>query len=103
MKNLLLNSKIKMIAGIFLIAVLSFAFKVSTTPNKITICHVPPGNPGNCQEITVSINALEAHLNHGDDMVCNNEDESEAYSKIMHEYRMRVPSSQNEVLSNYAY
>jgi hypothetical protein len=33
---------------------------------KVTICHVPPGNPENAHEITVSINALPAHLAHGD-------------------------------------
>ncbi|MCX7955273.1 MAG: hypothetical protein N3A01_08840 [Bacteroidales bacterium] len=34
--------------------------------DKITICHYPPGNPNNPQTITISINALEAHLAHGD-------------------------------------
>lgn len=34
--------------------------------DKITICHIPPGNPGNLQTITISVNALEAHLAHGD-------------------------------------
>lgn len=33
---------------------------------KVTICHIPPGNPGNAHEITVSVNALPAHLAHGD-------------------------------------
>lgn len=33
---------------------------------KVTICHVPPGNPGNAHTITVSKNALDAHLAHGD-------------------------------------
>lgn len=103
MKNLLLHSKIKVIMSIILIAGLSFAFNVSTTPSKITICHVPPGNPDNCQEITVSLNALEAHLDHGDDMICNNETELEGYVKLLHEHRIRVSSSQNELLSNYSY
>ncbi len=34
--------------------------------HKITICHIPPGNPANAHSITVSINALDAHLAHGD-------------------------------------
>lgn len=34
--------------------------------NKVTICHVPPGNPANAHTITVSENALDAHLGHGD-------------------------------------
>lgn len=32
----------------------------------VTICHIPPGNPANAHTITVSINALPAHLAHGD-------------------------------------
>ncbi len=32
----------------------------------ITICHIPPGNPGNAHTITISVNALPAHLAHGD-------------------------------------
>lgn len=33
--------------------------------NFVTICHIPPGNPNNPQTITISVNALQAHLNHG--------------------------------------
>lgn len=32
----------------------------------VTICHIPPGNPANSHTITVSVNALPAHLAHGD-------------------------------------
>lgn len=39
---------------------------VSKENDKITICHIPPGNPGNTHEITISVNALQAHLDHGD-------------------------------------
>ena len=36
-------------------------------PNgKVTICHVPPGNPDNAHTISVSPNAANAHLAHGD-------------------------------------
>lgn len=34
--------------------------------DKIIICHIPPGNPGNPQTIEVSLNSLPAHLAHGD-------------------------------------
>lgn len=37
----------------------------NTNDNKVTICHIPPGNPGNPQTITISVNALQYHLNHG--------------------------------------
>ena len=34
---------------------------------KVTICHVPPGNPANAHEITVGEPALHAHIQqHGD-------------------------------------
>lgn len=33
---------------------------------KIAICHIPPGNPDNAHTIVISINALHAHLAHGD-------------------------------------
>lgn len=36
-------------------------------PNgKVTICHVPPGNPDNAHTISVSPHAVDAHLGHGD-------------------------------------
>jgi hypothetical protein len=33
---------------------------------KVRICHIPPGNPDNKHVISVSQNALQAHLDHGD-------------------------------------
>ena len=39
----------------------------------VTICHVPPGNPGNTHTIIVGAPALPAHLAHGDmAMACAN-------------------------------
>lgn len=38
----------------------------SDNGNKVTICHIPPGNPDNAHSITINVNALEAHLAHGD-------------------------------------
>lgn len=35
-------------------------------PEKVAICHVPPGNPGNRHTIYVGEAALPAHLGHGD-------------------------------------
>ncbi len=34
--------------------------------NKVQVCHFPPGNPGNFHTISISENALSAHLGHGD-------------------------------------
>jgi hypothetical protein len=33
---------------------------------KVDVCHFPPGNPDNVQQISVSSKALSAHLGHGD-------------------------------------
>ena len=33
---------------------------------KVTICHIPPGNPPNAHTITVGEPAVRAHLAHGD-------------------------------------
>jgi len=35
-------------------------------PNKLVICHIPPGNPDNSHEICVDDSAVPAHLAHGD-------------------------------------
>lgn len=34
--------------------------------DRLTVCHVPPGNPGNAHEITVGESAVAAHRGHGD-------------------------------------
>ena len=33
---------------------------------KVTLCHIPPGNPANAHTITVGEPAMRAHLAHGD-------------------------------------
>lgn len=35
---------------------------------KVTICHIPPGNPANAHSITVGSPAVRAHLAHGDSL-----------------------------------
>ncbi len=39
---------------------------ISNNGEKVIICHIPPGNPDNAHAIKVSINAVDAHLAHGD-------------------------------------
>ena len=34
--------------------------------DKVTLCHIPPGNPDNKKTITVGASAVDAHLAHGD-------------------------------------
>lgn len=35
-------------------------------PQKVDICHVPPGDPSDAHTISVSGNSVSAHLRHGD-------------------------------------
>ncbi|MDH5474720.1 MAG: hypothetical protein OEX22_03410, partial [Cyclobacteriaceae bacterium] len=45
---------------------------------KITICHIPPGNPSNPQTIKIAESAWAAHEAHGDTLgECNANDEEE--------------------------
>lgn len=50
---------------IFLSAVL-FVASAAYAEEKITLCHYPPGNPNNPQNILVGEHAVYAHLRHGD-------------------------------------
>ena len=43
-----------------------FVLQCMVNAQKVEICHIPPGNPENAHTISVNINALQAHLNHGD-------------------------------------
>ena len=36
--------------------------------DKITICHIPPGNPNKSHTITIGGNAVDTHLAHGDEI-----------------------------------
>ena len=38
----------------------------TTSSEKVTICHIPPGNPANAHTITVGSPAVTAHKAHGD-------------------------------------
>lgn len=76
------------ILSVVVISVVSFGFITVNAPSKVTICHVPPGNPGNCHEITISTNALQAHLNHGDRIVCNSAAELQEAHQLVRDYNI---------------
>lgn len=62
------NLPATIVATLFIIF---FAFAVGAQAkenHKITICHIPPGNPTNAHEITIDRHALPAHLAHGDNI-----------------------------------
>ena len=59
--------------GLGLIALVGLAVsqpRVEGAPeDKVTICHIPPGNPENAHVITVGASAVPAHIaNHGDNV-----------------------------------
>jgi hypothetical protein len=57
--------KLLLVVSVIGIQIAAFAF----TPDngeKITVCHIPPGDPENMHEIEISAKALDAHLAHGD-------------------------------------
>ena len=39
---------------------------VNQDVKKVTICHIPSGNPSKAKTLSISIESLEAHLDHGD-------------------------------------
>ena len=52
------------------VALFSFANVSLAAPNKVEICHYPPGDPDNFHTISVSAQAAEAHLgNHPSDFL----------------------------------
>lgn len=50
------------------LAVFGVAVVSADSQGKVDICHVPPGNPANAHTINVSVNAIPAHLAHGDSL-----------------------------------
>jgi type II secretory pathway pseudopilin PulG len=55
---------------------------------KVTICHLPPGNPGNPLTLSVSPNAIKAHLAHGDHLGPCGQCDPSVYANKAIEYSM---------------
>lgn len=67
----LLIRRIYMFVAVAIVTAIGFSIPAlvqssSAGNGKVVVCHIPPGNSVNFQEITVSENALPAHLAHGD-------------------------------------
>lgn len=63
------NSRIKwvvLLAAILAVAALLVSPGLSGPPDKVTICHKPPGNPAKAINISINASAVPAHLAHGD-------------------------------------
>ncbi len=76
--------------------------------NKVDICHIPPGNPSNEQSIEVSVNAVKAHLAHGDYLGACGSCDTSTYTNKTIEYLLnsdghllrQVLDSTNSVLTS---
>lgn len=93
--------KLIVIALVVLVSGLSLGFRTNAAPAKITVCHKPPGNVENCHEISVSMNALQAHLDHGDDLVCHDANELEQYIKIYTQFIVAQQFAPNALISAF--
>ncbi len=100
MKNFNLKKSI-FVLTVLAISAVSFGFISVNNPSKVTICHVPPGNPGNCHEITISTNALQAHLNHGDRIVCNTPSDLIIARDILGMQDLDISYTRNVVIINF--
>lgn len=72
-KLIVLSSLAKDIVGVSLLVFILVSFqheKKVIVGDKVTLCHLPPGNPTNHHLISVSVNAAASHLVHGDKVVC---------------------------------
>lgn len=66
------------IATIAATAVVTGVVLFAAPAPKLTICHIPPGNPANAHAITVSQNStqIQSHISHGDCLVSGTPDPS---------------------------
>jgi hypothetical protein len=61
-----MKSKYTVVILIAVLATLGIGASLAMGNDKVDICHIPPGNPDNAHTINVSVNAIPAHLAHGD-------------------------------------
>jgi hypothetical protein len=67
-QNLVTILIVAMVVTIVVVAASSLAnTALAQSGNKVTICHIPPGNPANAQTITEGAPSTPGHIrNHGD-------------------------------------
>jgi hypothetical protein len=61
-----MKRKLALAVLLVVLAVFGVAVVSADSQGKVDICHIPPGNPANAHTINVSVNAIPAHLAHGD-------------------------------------
>jgi hypothetical protein len=60
-----MSAVVKLVAAL---AITGSAVVYAGGGGKVDVCHIPPGNPANAHTINVSVNAVPAHLAHGDNL-----------------------------------
>jgi hypothetical protein len=60
-----MSAVVKLVAAL---AISGSAVAYAGGGGKVDVCHIPPGNPANAHTINVSVNAVPAHLAHGDNL-----------------------------------
>ena len=73
----------------------------SNNGNKVTICHIPPGNSANAHEITISVNALDTHLAHGDSIGACNASSGNIYYTTFHNHTDGTATPEVESMMEY--
>ena len=67
------------------------SYPIDYESKKIEICHVPPGNPDNAHTLSISVNAMRAHLAHGDYMdECTENGDDETNDKQEIEIKVEI-------------
>jgi len=65
---------------------------------KIEVCHMPPGNPDNAHTLHISVNAISAHLAHGDYIDdCTENGDEKTEEKFELKVRAETLGEQSEV------
>jgi len=74
------------------------SYLVDYESKKIEICHVPPGNSDNAHTLSISVNAMRAHLAHGDYIdECTENGDDETEEKFELTIRAETYGDQSEV------
>jgi hypothetical protein len=73
-----------------LAAVSLFAFTTGNDHMRIVVEHIPPGNVENTTDIDLPINALSAHIQHGDNIVVSSAGEAEQMKKFLEKYNIEL-------------
>ena len=74
----------------------------TTSTGKVTLCHVPSGNPNKAHSISIASPSVSAHLAHGDYLgACDDSDDTDDHSILEFEHARVITSSNTGVNQLY--